>query len=228
MEIGLTAKMQNECKLTNLPKASEEDLVYAWDINIEEFHGQKVLYMANANNRFGCIVVGVEPDTYENLPGNVMRWIRQLMYLHGYSAGEVHEYFMKAGTPELTKTHGRKAIGAMNQAFKDFLNSDWELNDCEELQTLISVWLNKKLLGKSAGHNDNYYYPSETFLMDMEKAEVRRYYKPTKVKKLRCLECDNVFGENEIKFGVYYEAFCPCCGHIITEKPGYEILPDEE
>lgn len=227
MEIGLTAKMQKQCKVSNLPEANPENLFYSWDINIEKFHGRNVLYIANANNRFGCIVIGMNASTYKNLTENVLMWIRQIMYLHGYSAGAVHEYFMKAGTPVLTKTHGRKSVGAMSQALKDFLNSSWELNDCEDIQTLISVWLNKKLLGRSAGYNDNYYYPSETFLQDMEKEVLRKQVAPAKEQKYKCLKCGEIFGENSIAFGVYYEAFCPYCGHIITEDPGVEVVEDE-
>ena len=172
MEIGLTSRMQKQCKITKLPESSQENLFYSWDVNIDEYKNRNVLYIANANNRLGCIICGMKPSVYKNVTEYVTKWIRELLLLQGYTETEVAEYMKKAGEPLLTKTHGKKAIGAMNQTFYDFVWTDQEIDGSEELQVQISIWINK-VLGKSAGYNDGYYYPTESFMQDMEKAGIK-------------------------------------------------------
>ena len=60
----------------------------------------------------------------------------------------------------------------LNQTFSDFVWTDQEIDGSEELQVQISIWINK-VLGKSAGYNDGYYYPTESFMLDMEKAGIK-------------------------------------------------------
>lgn len=172
MEIGLTSKMQKQCKITNLPESSQDNLFYSWDVNIDKYKNRNVLFITNANNRLGCIICGMKPSVYKNVTEYVTKWIRELLLLQGYTETEVAEYMTKAGEPQLTKTHGNKAIGAMNQTFSDFVWSDQEIDGSEELQVQISIWING-VLGKSAGYNDGYYYPTESFMLDMEKAGIK-------------------------------------------------------
>ena len=172
MEIGLTSRMQKQCKITKLPESSQENLFYSWDVNIDKYKNLNVLYIANDNNRLGCIICGMKPSVYKNVTEYVTKWIRELLLLQGYTEIEVAEYMKKAGEPQLTKTHGSKAIGAMNQTFSDFVWTDQEIDGSEELQVQISIWINK-VLGKSAGYNDGYYYPTESFMLDMEKAGIK-------------------------------------------------------
>lgn len=171
MEIGLTSRMQKQCKITKLPESTQENLFYSWDVNIDKYKNRNVIFIANANNRLGCIICGMKPSVYKNVTEYVTKWIRELVLLQGYTETEVAEYMKKAGEPLLTKTHGKKAIGAMNQAFSDFVCSDYEIDGSEELQAKVSLWING-MLGKSAGYNDEYYHPRETFMQDMEKAGI--------------------------------------------------------
>ena len=67
MEIGLTSRMQKQCKITKLPESSQENLFYSWDVNIDKYKNRNVLYIANANNRLGCIICGMKPSVYKNV-----------------------------------------------------------------------------------------------------------------------------------------------------------------
>ena len=171
MEIGLTSRMRKQCKITKLPESTQENLFYSWDVNIDKYKNRNVLFIANANNRLGCIICSMKPSAYKNLTDYVTKWIRELLLLQGYTEIEVAEYMTKAGEPLLTKTHGKKAICAMNQAFPDVIWSDYDIDGSEELQMQINIWINE-ILGKSAGYNDEYYHPCNTFMQDMENAGV--------------------------------------------------------
>lgn len=138
---------------------------------IDKYKNRNVLYIANSNNRLGCIICGMRQSVYKNPAAYVLKWIRELMLLQGYTETEIAEYFAEAGEPVLTKTHGKKAVGAMNQAFSDFVWSDYEIDNSEVLQSQITIWING-ILGKSAGYNDGCYNPTESFMQDMEKAGI--------------------------------------------------------
>jgi hypothetical protein len=171
MELGLTGRMQKQCKISKLSDALEENLFYCWDINIDKYKGRNVLYIANSNNRLGCIICGMKPSMYKNLEEYVLIWIKELMHLQGYTEHEIACYLEKTGALTITKTHGKKALGAMNQAFMDFGWANHELNKENVFQSEISKWLNG-IIGKSAGYNDAYWEPSETFIQDMQAAGI--------------------------------------------------------
>lgn len=67
-------------------------------------------------------------SAYKNLAEYVVKWIRELLLLQGYTEAEVSEYLDNTGELVLTKTHGKKAVGAMNQAFSDFIWADHEID----------------------------------------------------------------------------------------------------
>jgi hypothetical protein len=168
MEIGLTANLKKKCNISKLPEATEENLFYCWDVDIARYKNRIVLYIANSNNRFGCIICGMKLSAYKNIADYTVMQIKDILALNGYSEEDIEAYISKAGEATLTKTHGKKAIGAMNRAFMDFLCTDHNIDPTNELQAEPTTWLNR-ILGKSAGYNDDYSRPSESFVLDMEK-----------------------------------------------------------
>lgn len=172
MEIGLTSNLQKKCGISKLPASTETDLFYCWDIAFEKLGSRNVLFIANASNRLACVVSGMKPSAYKDIAGYAVKYIKELMLLQGYSESEADEYIKKAGEPTLTKTHGKKAVGAMMNSFMAVSYSHFEVEPEKNLQDDMSLWINR-FIGRCASRGDEYIHPYEAFKEDMEKAGIK-------------------------------------------------------
>ena len=52
MEIGATKAVQDRLKTTKIAESKVVSLVFCWDTHLTKIKGRKVLFIANASNRY--------------------------------------------------------------------------------------------------------------------------------------------------------------------------------
>lgn len=113
MEIGLTDGLRKFAKLPPLPAAEEDDLLFCWDATRIQDGGRSLLVMTNASNRICAItrMAGADWRKIDKIASELVRAALETCSLHSWN---VESYMKAAGDARLTKTHGRKPVGNLN------------------------------------------------------------------------------------------------------------------
>lgn len=110
MEIGLTDEVRKMCGLRPLPAPGEGgDLFFCWDMARVDLGSRKLLIMSNAATS-ACAVTRMAAADWKHIDEVARQFVEDAVECCGCSP---EEYFSLAGEIELTKTHGRRAVGNM-------------------------------------------------------------------------------------------------------------------
>lgn len=110
MEIGLTDEVRKMCGLRPLPAPGEGgDPFFCWDMARVDLGSRKLLIMSNAATS-ACAVTRMAAADWKHIDEVARQFVEDAVECCGYSP---EEYFSLAGEIELTKTHGRRAVGNM-------------------------------------------------------------------------------------------------------------------
>ena len=143
-----------------LPGAQEDELLFCWDLARVDFGQRKLLVASNAATRLCAITRMVSAD-WRRIDEVALRLIDDAVGSAGLDAGR---YFELAGEVRLTMTHGRRALGCMNDLSR-MLGLD-NIDMDEKLQWREMELFNCRLISKCAGH-EGYGIPAERFAEDL-------------------------------------------------------------
>ena len=75
---------------------------------------RKAVLAVNANNRYTVLLYGVKGADWSHLPELLQDEIKAAWVRDKMPKSKIKKYFSLAGPAEVTKTHGSKAVAAMN------------------------------------------------------------------------------------------------------------------
>lgn len=161
MEIGLTDEARKMCGLRPLPAPAEGvDPFFCWDMARVNLGSRKLLIMSNAATG-ACTVSRMSAADWKHIDEVALRLIEDAVECCGCSP---EDYFSLAGDIEITKTHGRRAVGNMMTT----VHALWadEIDMSEKLQWRQMEELNHHFISRCVAHN-GYDYPAERFAEDL-------------------------------------------------------------
>lgn len=113
MEIGLTEGLRRSARIKSLPAASEADLFFCRDASRVDIGNKKFLVMMNSANRL-CAITLMSIFDWRRIDELIPQLIADAIAMAGISDKEYRAYMRAAGDVVLTKTHGRKSLGALS------------------------------------------------------------------------------------------------------------------
>ena len=160
MEIGLTEAVRKMTSTGALPAAREGELLFCWDLARIDFGQRKLLVALNAATRL-CAITRMVAADWKHIDEVALRFVEDAVGCAGLDAVR---YFELAGEVRLSKTHGRRALGCMNDLSR--MLDPARIDMGEKLQWREMELFNCRFISKCAGH-DGYGVPAERFAEDL-------------------------------------------------------------
>ena len=145
MELGITIPLQRFLKRKKPDYGGMTDLLFCWDLHNITYQGQEVLLVINGSNRFTCVMANLSASDWENIEETAQQGIVQGLLAAGYCDEIVQRYFSAAGTPWITKTHGRKPVAALNRAVERLYWMAEPISEEIQFQKNHSDWVNEEI-----------------------------------------------------------------------------------
>ena len=142
MQLGLTFPLQRKLKIKSVPYGLPLDRVFCWDLHCISLRGQDSLLLVHCASRYTIVACGVTKFHWDDLPGFAMAQIRVGLLDAGLPERVVSDYLRTAGTPELTRTHGRREVAFLNRAWEDVLALDHTVDTAVLRQPLLEQAVN--------------------------------------------------------------------------------------
>lgn len=160
MEIGLTETVRKMASAGALPAAQEGELLFCWDLARVDFGQRKLLVASNAATRL-CAIARMAAADWRHIDEVALRLVEDAV---GSAGLDVQAYLEFAGAVRLSKTHGRRALGCMNDLSR--MLDPARIDMGEKLQWCEMALFNCGFISKCAGH-DGYGVPAERFAEDL-------------------------------------------------------------
>ena len=142
MQLGLTFPLQRKMKIKSVPYGLPLERLYCWDLHCITLRGQDSLLLVHCASRYTIVACGVTKFHWDDLSGFAMEQIRTGLLDAGLPEQVVMSYLRTAGTPELTRTHGRREVAFLNRAWEDVLALDMCLDLSAQGQPLLDHAVN--------------------------------------------------------------------------------------
>lgn len=143
-----------------LPAAQEDELLFCWDLARIDFGQRKLLAASNAATRL-CAITRMAAADWKRIDEVALQLVEDAV---GGSGLDVGRYLELAGDVCLSKTHGRRALGCMNDLSRMLSPACIDMR--EKLQWREMNLFNCRHISKCAGH-DGYGVPAERFAEDL-------------------------------------------------------------
>ena len=142
MQLGLTFPLQRKLKIKFVPYGSPMERQFCWDLHCITLRGQDSLLLVHCASRYTVVACGVTKFDWGGLPGFAMEQMRSGLLDAGLPEQVIKDYFRAAGAPELTRTHGRRAVAFLNRAWDDVLALDNTVDTAAQRQPLLEQAVN--------------------------------------------------------------------------------------
>lgn len=156
----MTEAVREMASLSALSTAQEGELLFCWDLARVDFGQRKLLVASNAATRL-CAITRMTAADWRHIDEAALRFIEDAVDCAGL---DTTRYLELAGGISLSKTHGRRALGCMNDLSR-MLNPA-RIDMGEKLQWREMELFNCGLISKCAGH-EGYGVPAECFAEDL-------------------------------------------------------------
>ena len=143
MQFGITIPMERFFKITKPPYGNEIDNLFCWELHVILLQGRPSLIGVNCGSRFAFILGDIRPQNREDLPEIVLEEIRNSLLEAGISNRHIHTYFKRAGSIQVTKTHGRSQVAYLNKAVELVMWNDIAVDSCTSRQPVLNDILNR-------------------------------------------------------------------------------------
>ncbi len=161
MEIGLTEVVRKMASAGSLPAVQEVELLFCWDLARVDFGQRKLLVASNAATRL-CAITRMAASDWRHIDEVVLRLVEGAINSTGLDAGR---YLELAGGVSLSKTHGRRAMGCLNDLTRMIDPACIDMS--EKLQWHEMEHFNCRFFSKCSG-NEGYDIPAERFAKNMQ------------------------------------------------------------
>lgn len=144
-----------------LPAAQEVEPLFCWDLTRVDFGQRKLLVASNAATRL-CAITRMAAADWKHIDEVALRLVEGAIVSAGLDA---ERYLELAGGVSLSKTHGRRAMGFMNDLTRMLDPACIDMG--EKLQWHEMEHYNCRFFTKSICHED-YGIPAERFAKDLQ------------------------------------------------------------
>ena len=144
MELGLTFPLQRFLKQKPPPYGTEPDRRFCWDLHVITLRGKRCLLAVHCHSRYAFVRYDVTPLRWADLPALFREGLLDSLTAAGFSQELVADYLRRAGTTEMTRTHGRREVAFLNRAWEDVLASDLCLDTNRQAQPLLDHAVNTR------------------------------------------------------------------------------------
>lgn len=174
MEIGVTQTIQKRLKNQDIhqPYDQTTELAFCWDTHLVKLGRRNVLLVANVSNRFMIAMMDIEPRNWKYYTLYIEEVISNAMKQIGYQEKEINKYFELAGNSQITKSHGRKTLGAINYITQIMNCYEWDIERYQKYSYELNDCVNNNLCIPKGFHE--YGMPIEMFHMDMERLGIKK------------------------------------------------------
>ncbi len=121
MQLGITIPLQKHLKIGDLSYGAPLDLFFCWELHTIVFHGKNALVAVNANNRFFLLMTDMKAADWNAISHRFLEALRLGFSSVGYTKDQVDAYLQMAGSPVMTRTHGRKPVAGLNRAINQLM-----------------------------------------------------------------------------------------------------------
>ena len=142
MELGLTFPLQRFLKRKPPPYGAEPDRRFCWDLHVITLRGNPCLLAVHCHSRYAFVRYDVTPLQWADLPALFREGLLDSLTAAGFSGEQVEDYLRRAGTMDVTRTHGRREVAFLNRAWEDVLASDLCLDTDRQAQPLLDHAVN--------------------------------------------------------------------------------------
>ena len=144
MELGLTFPLQRFLKVKPLAYGTEPDRRFCWDLHVIDLRGRRSLLAVHCHSRYAFVRYDVPPFQWADIPGLFRAGLGESLTAAGFSREQTEEYLHRAGTIQLTRTHGRREVAFLNRAWEDVLALDLCLDPDRQAQPLLDHAVNTR------------------------------------------------------------------------------------
>lgn len=144
MELGLTFPLQRFLNMKAPAYGTEPDRRFCWDLHVIALQGRKCLLAVHCHSRYAFVRYDVTPLQWTDLPGLFRESLKESLTAAGFGPDRVESYLQEAGTPALTRTHGRREVAFLNRAWEDVLALDLCLDAGSQTQPLLDYAVNTR------------------------------------------------------------------------------------
>ena len=144
MQLGLTWPLQRLLKVS-VPYGEPTDCGLCWDAHCITLHGRSSLLLVHCASRYTCVRYDLSPVDWSRLSELVLEEIEQGLLDVGISEERVTAYLQEAGEIQLTRTHGRREVAFLNQAWEDVLSADLLVDQSSHRQPMLNHAVNDRL-----------------------------------------------------------------------------------
>lgn len=142
MQLGLTFPLQRKLHIRSVPYGPPLDRTFCWDLHCITLRGQDSLLLVHCASRYTIVAYGVMKYYWDDVARFAMEQTRAGLLDAGLPEQVVTNYLRAAGTPELTRTHGRREVAFLNRAWEDVLALDYTVDTATLRQPLLEQAVN--------------------------------------------------------------------------------------
>lgn len=143
MQLGLTWPLQRYLH-ASVPYGEPAPLAQCWDLHRIMLHGRGSLLLVHCASRYTCVRFDMTSADWANLPGAAMEEIQLGLLDAGLAPEQVDGCLSAAREPLLTRTHGRRPVAFLNQAWEDVLAADLLVDLSQQHQPLLNSTVNDR------------------------------------------------------------------------------------
>ncbi len=142
MELGCTIPLMRRERWNGLPAAAQRELLFCWDVHALPLRGRLALVGTNSATRFAFVRWDWRPGGKDALVETVCRAIDESLAAANASEAMRKTYRAAAGTPCLSRTHGRRPVAFLNRMVETLLQNDGLLDLEQQAQPFLEAALN--------------------------------------------------------------------------------------
>lgn len=144
IELGLTIPLQRHLHIKALPYGQEPDRRFCWDLHVITLRGRSSLLAVHCHSRYTFVLYDLSHLDWEHLPEVFREGLDRSLSAAGFPA-EAADLLCGDRQPLFTKTHGRREVAFMNQAWDDVMAAELALDESAQSQPLLGQIVNAKL-----------------------------------------------------------------------------------
>lgn len=143
MQLGITIPLRKYLKMKKMPYGAPGDLFFCWELHWLRVTGKDTLLVVNASNSITAVMWNMIPWDWERISKVSLDAIMRTFLNEGYSGKQFEAYLELAGNKiELTQTHGRRPVAALNRRVKLFYHVPVTVDVKRRFQPFHTNYLN--------------------------------------------------------------------------------------
>lgn len=143
MQFGLTIPLQRFLHIKTLCYGEPLDTLYCWDLHKILLHGEPSLLAVHCASRFTFVLYAMSAADWDNLDVIAYSGIERSLLEAAMPQEAIRNYLERAGTPQQTKTHGRREVAYLNRAWDDVTALDYTVDTEQQWQPLLNHSVNE-------------------------------------------------------------------------------------